>query len=102
MPLSKGQRESRKQENDLALATGGRVTPASGAFWNNKGDIRSRLDLIEAKWTGKKQYTIKSAELKKIHREAILDGRVPVLAFRLEEEDYVILSLHDFLAMRDG
>ena len=88
---SKGQKESRKHEKRLAKKIGGKRNAASGALWARKGDVRSSDLLIEHKWTGKKQITIKSDVLKKIVREAILDGRMPVLGIHLEEKNYVVL-----------
>ena len=76
---SEGQKQSQKHEKRLAKKVGGTRTAASGAFWSRKGDVRSKELLIEHKWTGKKQVTIKSEVLKKITREAILDNRIPVL-----------------------
>jgi hypothetical protein len=55
--------------------------------------------LIEHKWTGKKQTTIKSTVLKKIVTEAILDGRMPVLGIHLDGENYVVLLEDDFIEM---
>ena len=98
---SEGQKQSRKHENRLAKKIGGSRTAASGAYWQRKGDVRSDDLLIEHKYTGKKQTTIKSEVLKKIMREAILDGRTPVLGIHLDGEDYVVLSEHDFLEMRE-
>lgn len=98
---SEGQKESRKHENRLAKRIGGKRTAASGAFWSRKGDVRSDDLLIEHKYTGKKQTTIKSDALKKIMREAILDGRTPVLGIHLDGENYVILSENDFIEMRE-
>mgnify|MGYP006271683665 FL=1 len=98
---SEGQKQSRRHENRLAKKIGGSRTAASGAFWSRKGDVRSDDLLIEHKYTGKKQTTIKSDVLKKIMREAILDGRIPVLGIHLDGEDYVILSEHDFMEMRE-
>ena len=98
---SEGQKQSRKHENRLAKKIGGSRTAASGAYWQRKGDVRSDDLLIEHKYTGKKQTTIKSDVLKKIWREAILDGRTPVLGIHLDGEDYVVLSEHDFLEMRE-
>lgn len=63
--------------------------------------MRSDDLLIEHKWTGKKQFTVKSDVLKKNVREAILEGRMPVLGIHLDGEDYVILLEDDFLEMRD-
>jgi Holliday junction resolvase len=98
---SEGQKQSRKHENRIAKRVGGKRTAASGAYWSRKGDVRSDDLLIEHKYTGKKQTTIKSEVLKKIMREAILDGRTPVLGIHLDGEDYVILTEHDFIEMRE-
>ena len=98
---SEGQKQSRKHENRLAKKVGGSRTAASGAFWSRKGDVRSADLLIEHKFTGKKQTTLKSDVLRKITREAILDGRMPVLGVHLDGEDYVVLLENDFLEMRE-
>ena len=98
---SEGQKQSIKHEKRLAKAIGGSRNAASGAFWSRKGDVRSDDLLIEHKWTGKKSFSLKSDVLKKIVREAILDGRVPVLGVHLDGENYVILLEDDYLEMRD-
>lgn len=94
---SEGQKQSRKHEDRLAKAIGGRRNAASGAFWSRKGDVRSAELLIEHKWTGKKQVTVKADVLEKITKEAILDGRMPVLGFHLNGKNYVLLDEDDFL-----
>ena len=98
---SEGQKQSRKHENRLAKKIGGARTAASGAFWSRKGDVRSADLLIEHKFTGKKQTTLKSDVLRKITREAILDGRMPVLGVHLDGENYVVLLEDDFLELRE-
>jgi hypothetical protein len=99
---SEGQKQSQKHEKRLAKLVDGSVNAASGAFWSRKGDVRSKDLLIEHKWTGKKQVTIKSDVLKKITREAILDNRIPVLGLHLDGENYVVLLEDDYLEMRDN
>jgi len=94
---SEGQKQSRKHEDRLAKAIGGSRIAASGAFWSRKGDVRSDELLIEHKWTGKKQVTVKADVLEKIIKEAILDGRMPVLGFHLNGKNYVLLDEDDFL-----
>jgi hypothetical protein len=94
---SEGQRQSRKHEDRLARATGGRRTPASGAFWHHKGDVRSPLWLIEHKFTGRTQVTIKAQVLEKIVGEAIVNGRIPVLGLHLNGRNYVVLDEEDWL-----
>lgn len=98
---SEGQRKSRAHENRLAKKFNGARTAASGAFWSRKGDVRSADLLIEHKWTGKKQVTIKSDTLKKIVKEAIFDGRTPVLGLHLDGEDYVVMLEHDFFELHE-
>ena len=98
---TEGQKQSQKHEKRIAKKVGGSTNAASGAFWSRKGDVRSSDLLIEHKWTGKKQTTVKSDVLKKIVREAILDGRMPVLGIHLDGENYVILLEDDFLEMRE-
>jgi len=97
---SEGQRQSQKHEKRIAKAIGGSTIAASGAFWSRKGDIRSDDLLVEHKWTGKMQVTVKAAVLEKIVKEAILDGRTPVLGFHLNGENYVMLDENDFLELR--
>jgi Holliday junction resolvase len=97
---SKGQRESRKHEDRLAKVIGGSRNAGSGAFWSRKGDVRSQDLLVEHKWTGKLQFTVKANELEKIVKEAILDGRTPVLGFHLNGQNYVMLDEDDFLELR--
>ena len=97
---SEGQRQSRKHEDRLSKVLGGKRNAASGAFWSRKGDVRSQDLLVEHKWTGKTQFTMKADVLEKIVKEAILDGRTPVLGFHLNGENYVVLEENDFLEIR--
>jgi hypothetical protein len=99
---SEGQKQSAKHEKRLAKKIGGKRNAASGAFWTRKGDVRNDELLIEHKWTGKKSVTIKSEVLKKITKEAILDGRMPVLGLHLDGENYVVLGEEDFFELRNA
>lgn len=98
---SEGQKQSKKHENRLAKKIGGSTNAASGAFWNRKGDVRSQELLIEHKWTGKKQFTLKSDVLEKIVTEAILDGRTPMLGVHLNGKNYIIMLEDDVLEMHE-
>lgn len=98
---SEGQKQSQKHEKRLAKKVGGLKTAASGAFWSRKGDVRSHDLLIEHKWTGKKSFSIKAAEVEKIVTEAIIDSRMPVFGISLNEKNYVLLTEDDFLEMRE-
>jgi len=90
--------QSRKQESSLAQALGGRVTPASGAFWSHKGDVKSDSLLVEAKCTAKRSITLQLSVWEKIRREAILTGRIPVLALQIQDRNLIVLDEEDFLA----
>jgi hypothetical protein len=80
----------------------GRRTLASGALWHQKGDVRNSQFLIEAKQTDKASIGIKKVVWEKIRREALLDGRIPVLALRIQDRDLIVLDLEDFLAAFPG
>lgn len=99
---SEGQKQSLKHEKRLAKIVGGSRNAGSGAFWQRKGDVRSKDLLIEHKWTGKKSFTMKSDILEKIVTEAILDSRTPVLGFSLNKENYVVLLEDDFMQIREA
>ena len=94
-----GQKRSQQHEKRLAAKFGGRVTPASGAFWSQKGDVKTPTMLIEHKFTGKKSFTLTAAVLEKIFTEAVLTNRMPVLGVSLNDRNYVVLSEDDFYEM---
>lgn len=91
--------ESQRQERDLAHVYAGNAQPGSGAFWSRKGDVRTDDLLIEAKTTSKASYSLKAEIWEKIRREALLDGRTPVLALRMGGRDLVVLDQEDFLEL---
>lgn len=93
---------SQKQERSLAKNLGGRTVPASGAFWSRKGDVRSDDLLVEAKTTEAASYSIKKAVWEKIRKEALLDGRIPVLAVQIQGRNLVVLDEEDFLELRSN
>jgi hypothetical protein len=97
---SKGLKESQKHEARLAKLVDGKRNAGSGAFWSRKGDVRSNDLLIEHKWTGKASFTVKATVLEKIVKEAILESRMPVLGFSLNDNNYVMLTEDDFLELR--
>lgn len=98
---TEGQKQSQAHEKRIAKLTGGQTTAASGAFWSQKGDIRTSDMLIEHKWTGKQSKTIQAAELEKITKEAIMTGRTPVFGIHLNGKNYVILGEDDFLELKE-
>lgn len=99
MAKTEGQRQSRKQEDRLAKTLGGSRNAGSGSFWVRKGDVRTDDLLIEAKFTGKKQFTLKAEVLETAMTEALMAGRTGVLGISLNGKDYVCLEESDFLEM---
>lgn len=78
-------RKSKDQESKVAKELVGRVTPASGAMWGAKGDVRNDVFLVECKTTSKPFYTLTFTTWSKIYKEAIRDGlRIPVMCIDLE------------------
>lgn len=77
-------RNSKNQESRVAKEVLGKVTPASGALWGSKGDVRNDLFLIECKTTKKDFYSLTFTVWDKIYVEAIKDGlRIPVMCIDL-------------------
>jgi hypothetical protein len=91
---------SQRQERRLAKSVDGKPTAASGAFWSRKGDVRSDDLLVEAKETSKGSYSLSLRVWDKIRREALLDGRLPVLAIQIQDRNLIVLDEEDFLALR--
>lgn len=77
-------RRSTAQEKKVAKEIGGRVTPASGALWGSKADVRNGQFLVECKTTEKDHYTLNHSTWEKIRHEALNDGfREPVMCIDL-------------------
>lgn len=88
------------QERAIANHVRGTRNAGSGAF-GRKGDIRGSDIVVEAKWTGKKQITIRAEWLEKICGEAMAEGRTPVLVFEVNGRNYAVLEWNDYLQMRE-
>ncbi len=92
----------RLREKLYAKKCGVKPQPASGALNSprHKGDIKTKLFLIDSKWTGKATYTLTGATLEKITNEALAINKIPALSVDVEGEEYVVLREKDFQAMR--
>lgn len=96
-------KQSRKQEKRSANAYRGSRNAGSGSGWMRKNDVRSEVLLIENKLTtGTKSITLKEVDLRELRTRAILEDRVPVLQFDLNNRSYVVLVEDDFLEMIDS
>lgn len=86
-------KKSQKQEKSVAKSIGGRVTPASGALWGAKGDVRSDKFLIECKTTDKPLYSVKKQIWQKICEEALQDNlRIPVMCISVQNNDFALIA----------
>lgn len=96
---------SKKQETRVALRSSGSRVPASGAIPGIKGDVNSRLHLLECKTTGKKSLRIEQKWLTKIAREAAMKTKMPGLVFSFPDmasdidQDWIAVSMRDFLSI---
>ena len=91
-------RNSKNQESKVAKELSGRVTPASGALWGAKADVRNDTFLVECKTTEKDFYSLTFNTWDKIYREAIKDGlRIPVMCIDLLNGDkrYAVMCRKD-------
>lgn len=91
-------RNSKNQENKVAKELAGKVTPASGALWGAKADVRNDKFLVECKTTEKDFYTLTFTVWDKINKEAIKDGlRIPVMCIDLHngKDRYAVMSVKD-------
>lgn len=88
------------QEKSVAKLFDAKVTPASGAMWGQKGDVRSDRYLVECKTTAKSRYLITTRTWEKIRSEALKDhDRIPLLCIDLNNCDrYVVFNPDDFPA----
>lgn len=84
------QEKGRRYERKLAKKLGVKPQPASGALPFYKEDIETGEFLIQVKRTGKKQFTLKSDDLKTLTRNAVKAGKIPVMIVNLEGQDWSI------------
>lgn len=90
--------KSKKQESKVAKELSGKVTPASGALWGAKADVRNDIFLIECKTTEKDFYSLTYNTWNKIYKEAIKDGlRIPVMCIDLNngKDRYAVMCTKD-------
>jgi hypothetical protein len=93
-------KKSLKQEKRSASNYRGSRNAGSGSGWLRKNDVRSEILLIENKLTtATKSITLKAVDLKELRERAILEDRIPVLQFDINNRSYVVLVEDDFLAM---
>lgn len=90
---------SRKREQTIAKQTGGKRHTGSGSLWHKKSDASDSDFQYEDKYTENDKYVVKVAELRKIEKEALKLGKLPVFRFGFMTKgrsvDYAILREKD-------
>lgn len=87
---------SRAQEREHAKRTGGRVQPGSGSSYRAKEDVKTPDHLDQLKYTDAASFTIRAAELSKLFRNAVADGREGRMIVRFEGRDLtVVIAQHE-------
>ena len=95
---------SKRQENTIAAATGGKRTPNSGATFNSKGYVLTDQFLLEAKTktTSSDTITIRKDWFQKNREEMAFMGKpysAIVFNFGPEEENHYIIDEDLFLEL---
>jgi hypothetical protein len=97
-------KDSQRQEARLAKSWAGTVNSGSGSGWIRKSDVRTEYELVEAKITSSKSYSLKDAELQKNYDYALMDGRIPIfmVEFQGTGNKWVIMQYDDYETLREG
>lgn len=87
---------SHEQEQRGALQHNGRVQPGSGSGQHNKGDVKTKYELIEYKRTDGKAIRVEAADLAKNRGRALVEQRTPLFGIEVGGRDYIIADQFDF------
>jgi hypothetical protein len=102
MKLAPRLRSSVNQEKAIAKDIGGRRVAGSGSQQWNKGDVKHKTWLVEAKQTVTGRFTISNGLWRKIEREAIRSGREPVIIIEMAGRKLALVDYNAFLAMKES
>lgn len=89
-------KKSQRQERAAAKRYGGQVNPGSGNGWVHKNDVRTDVLSIEAKYTDKKQYTLKLDDLHTAEKIALVDGRDVIFLISFSGEEFCVVREADY------
>lgn len=93
-----------KKEMKDAKDMGGKVTPRSGGFWSNPGDVKTDEFLIDSKTSIHDRFSIPVKMWKKVRKEALTSQRMPLLSLeygKTERVEVVVLDRNDFITLLD-
>jgi hypothetical protein len=91
----------KEKEFSDAKKVGGRRQKGSGNLWYAPGDVRSDNFLIDDKTTKHKSFSITTEIWDKLYEEALFSYRIPALSLKIQETELVVLSLEDFLKIKE-
>lgn len=97
-----GQKASQKQEKQWAEKNGGWRNPGSGNGWIHKNDVRDSEFSHELKYTDKKQFTLKLADLLEAEKYALADGRDMTFVINMGGRNWVCIADYTFETLRDN
>lgn len=88
---------SERQEDRIARIYGGRRSPSSGGHESDRGDVRTRYELIECKHKGTfdkpaKSISLKLEDFEKIADEAWSESRNPFMVLSIYAPDSVLAN----------
>lgn len=96
------QKRSVAQEKKIATQMpGGRRVAGSGSLPGNKGDVKARLWLVEAKMTKRPSFTLTLGLWRKIEIEALKSSgyKRPVMQLELAGRKLAVLDWNDYLGL---
>jgi hypothetical protein len=107
------QRKSTRQEHAAATRLGGQRVSGSGSGWVTKNDVKTDDLSLEIKYTDKKSYSLKYADLQKAEKNALLDsgrefaflvgfGSMTGGSGLIIEREYVVVSREYFESLRNA
>lgn len=106
--MSKFRLKIKKQETRASDSVSGKRHAASGALFFAKGDGSGENYVIECKRTDKKSISIKAEYLDKITKEAVSQGKLPLLFIELPTvgvftaKDWVVMTMDHFKEITDN
>lgn len=85
----------KKEKSDAKFFDGKRVK-GSGNTWNNPGDVKSPLFLVDSKDTKNKSFSVTLDIWDKLYGEALFSFRIPILSLKIQEQELMVIAKDDF------
>lgn len=102
MALSEHQKRSRAQEKLTAAQLAGRTTPGSGNTPVHGNDVLGQHWSVENKTTVHDSYRLSLRVWREVVRNALLDGREPVLQIDIQGVRLAVVDWNHLIEMAGG